>query len=107
MEILYSFFVALALTVLMFPLLKVYQLENYRIKNYLSRVLKFNFAFGDKNDLKSTKRLLRMIFCAFLLIFCIYILLDFCRLVVSSIFIKFGSFCYLSGGENGDVLLSF
>ena len=76
MEILYSFFVALALTILMFPLLKVYQLENYRIKNYLSRVLKFNFAFGDKNDLKFTKRILRMIFCAFLLIFCTFLRTD-------------------------------
>ncbi len=87
MEILYSFFVALALTILMFPLLKVYQLENYRIKNYLSRVLKFNFAFGDKNDLKFTKRILRMIFCAFLLIFCIYILI-FC--FIENVYVELG-----------------
>ena len=52
MDVLYSFFVALALTVLMFSLLKTYQLENYHIKKYLHRIIKFNIAFGDKNHIK-------------------------------------------------------
>ena len=77
MDVLYSFFVALALTVLMFSLLKTYQLENYRIKKYLHRIIKFNIAFGDKNHIKFTKRMLRMIFCVFLLIFIIFLLI-FC-----------------------------
>lgn len=57
MNFLYALLVSLALFGLSFPLIKVYQLENYRVKNFLKNVFKFNLSFGDKNRLVFTKRL--------------------------------------------------
>ncbi len=75
MGFLYGFCCALFFTFISMPLFKVYQLENYKIENYIKKVLKFNFAFGDKNRLIFTKRLKRCVFCDFLLIFLIFSLI--------------------------------
>lgn len=58
----------------MLPLIKVYQLENYKPKQYIKKVIKFNFAFGDKNKLKFTNRVKRLLIILFLLIFLIFFL---------------------------------
>lgn len=40
---------------------KIYQLDGYKIKSFLSSVFNFQFSFGDKNKLKFTKRMIRFI----------------------------------------------
>ena len=75
MNVLFAFLVAVAETFLMLPLLKTYQLENYRILNFIKRILKLNLGFGDKNSIKFTKRMIRAIFCDFLLIFVVFLLI--------------------------------
>ena len=75
MGFLYGFIYAVILIFISLPLFKTYQLEGYRVKNYIKKVLEFNFAFGDKNKIKFTKRLKRSIFCDFLSIFLIFSLI--------------------------------
>ena len=75
MGFLYGFIYAVILIFISLPLFKTYQLEGYRVKNYIKKVLGFNFAFGDKNKIKFTKRLKRSIFCDFLSIFLIFSLI--------------------------------
>ena len=75
MNFLFAFLVAVGLTGLSLPLFKIYQLENYRIANFLKRAVKFQLAFGDKNELKFTKRMIRMFFCTFFLIFTLFLLI--------------------------------
>lgn len=75
MNFLFAFLVAVGLTGLSLPLFKIYQLENYRIANFLKRAVKFQLAFGDKNELKYTKRMIRMLFCTFFLIFTLFLLI--------------------------------
>ena len=74
MSILSGFLFAIFLSILSSPLVKVYQLENYKPKNFLKRVFKFNIAFGDKNKINFTNRLKRFLFCDFLLIFVLFFL---------------------------------
>ena len=64
MTILSSFLYDIFLSVISLPLVKVYQLENYKPKNFLKRVFKFNIAFGNKNKINFTNRLKRFLFCA-------------------------------------------
>ena len=54
--------------------IKLFQLENYRVKNYINKVLKFDFAFGKKNKLNFTKRVNRLIFIDFLIKLTIFLL---------------------------------
>ncbi len=46
--------------------IKIFQLENYKIKNYLKIIIKKPFLFGDKSTLAFTKRIKRLIFIIFL-----------------------------------------
>lgn len=55
--------------------LKIYQLENYKLKNYIKNIMKFNFSFGNKNNLKFTNRVKRLIFCEFLFNFLIFLII--------------------------------
>ena len=87
MNFLYALLVSLALFGLSFPLIKVYQLENYRVKNFLKNVFKFNLSFGDKNRLVFTKRLKRMLFCHFFLIFVLFLLIFY---LIKNVYIELG-----------------
>ena len=64
---LYAFLVALCLTIIEFLFIKTFQLEGYKIDNYLLKVFKFQFAIGAKNKLVFTKRVIRLILCCFIL----------------------------------------
>lgn len=64
---LYAFLVALCLTIIEFLFIKTFQLEGYKIDNYLLKVFKFQFAIGVKNKLVFTKRVIRLILCCFIL----------------------------------------
>ena len=64
---LYAFLVALCLTIIEFLFIKTFQLEGYKIENYLLKVFKFQFAIGAKNKLVFTKRVIRLILCCFIL----------------------------------------
>lgn len=75
MAFLYGFLYAILLIILSIPVFKIYQLEGYRIKNCIKKVVKFNFGFGDKNKIIFTNRLKRSIFCDFLLIFFLFSLI--------------------------------
>ncbi len=57
--------------------IKIYQLENYKIKNYIKNIIKFNFCLGNKTKLKFTKRACRLIFSNFLISFSIFIIVFF------------------------------
>lgn len=59
--------------------LKLFQLEGYKIKNYIKKILKFEFAFGTKNKLILTNRAKRLIFSCFFLNFSCFLLI-FCFL---------------------------
>ena len=74
MKYLYVFLLSLCLTFVNLLYIKNFQLENYRIKNYLKNILKLNYCFGNKNNLKYTKRAKRTIFLCF---FCNYLLFLF------------------------------
>lgn len=75
MAFLAGFFYSVAMVLLSLPLIKVYQLENYKPLKFVSRVFKFNLAFGDKNKLVLTNRIKRYIFCEFLLFFVVFSLI--------------------------------
>lgn len=73
MKILYVLLLGGTLTILDLIYLKIFQLENYKIKKYIKNILKFNFSLGTKNNLKYTKRVQRAIL--FNLIFNFFIFL--------------------------------
>lgn len=75
MFLVYSLICTILISVCHLPMIKIYQLENYKIKNYLKKVLKFNFAIGDKNKLNFTKRIKRLIFINFFVFFAIFLLI--------------------------------
>ncbi len=74
MFVLYAFLIAIMITVLDLVFIKSYQLENYKVGNYLKKTIKFEFAFGDKTKLNFTKRIKRLIFIDFLLKFLIFLI---------------------------------
>ena len=61
---------------------RIFQLENYKIKNYLKKIIKINIFKYEKNKLKFTKRIKRQFFIDFLIKF----------LTVLIIFIFFNNF---------------
>lgn len=75
MAFLYGLIYAIVFILLSLPLFKVYQLEGYKVKNFIKKISHFNFAFGDKNKINFTKRLKRCIFCDFLIIFIVFSLI--------------------------------
>lgn len=100
MFVFYAFLVSVLICILSLVFLKTYQLEGYKIKKYLKKVKCFEFAWGTKNLLIFTKRIIRLIFCDFLLFFCVFLLffafikifwinfvLSLCMIVVSPIFV--------------------
>lgn len=74
MFVLYAFLVSVAFLLLSFIYLKTYQLEGYKLKKYIQKVKTFEFSLGSKNILVFTKRMIRLIFCVFLLFFCSFLL---------------------------------
>lgn len=75
MFVLYAFLVTIAFSGVSYIFVKLFQLENYRMSNYLKKVCKFDFAFGKKTPLVFTNRIKRLFFCIFLFNFCIFLLL--------------------------------
>lgn len=67
MFVLYALLVSLILTCLDLIYIKVFQLEGYKISNYIKKILKAEFSFGNKTPLVYTKRINRLIFFNFLL----------------------------------------
>lgn len=74
MFVLYSFIVAFVFCGVDFVYIKSYQLENYRVKNYVKNLVGFDFLKCDKNKLIFTNRIKRLIFCDFFLKFAIFLL---------------------------------
>lgn len=66
MFVLYSFFASILISGVDFLFFKTFQLENYKIKNYLRNTFNFNFSMGSKNKLKITKRIKRLMCVVFL-----------------------------------------
>lgn len=64
--------------------IKIYQLENYKIKKYIKNIIKFNFCINKKSKLKFTKRVCRLIFSNFFILFIIF----------ASVFNFFNNFLY-------------
>lgn len=65
MFVLVAFLFALMLTCLDLIFVKVFQLENYKVKNYIKKISKFDFSVGNKTPLVYTKRVNRLIFLNF------------------------------------------
>ena len=59
MFVLYAFLTAILLTGIGIFYLKMFQLENYKIKKYILKALKFEFGFGDKSVFVWTDRIKR------------------------------------------------
>lgn len=74
MFVLFAIIVSVCFAFLDLIYIKLFQLENYRVKNYINKVLRFDFAFGKKNKLNFTKRVNRLIFIDFLIKFAIFLL---------------------------------
>lgn len=93
MFVLYAFVCACVLSLLDLIYIKIFQLENYRIKNYLKKVFDFEIAFGKKNKLNFTKRIKRLIifdfFLNFLYFFLIFFLINNIYLIISLVFFGF------------------
>ena len=80
MKGLYILACACVLTIVQSVFLKSFQLENYNIKKYIKNILQFNFSFGNKNRLKYTKHVQRIILIIFLWnIFLSIFLILFCN----------------------------
>ena len=56
---------------------KSYQLNQYKIKNFMRDIILFQFSFGDKNKIVWTKRFLRFSILYFILSFGIFFLINF------------------------------
>lgn len=75
MAVVYSILCSLVISLLILPATKVYQLENYKIKKTLKKIISFDLANGDKNKLKFTNRIKRFLFCVFLVFFLIFLII--------------------------------
>ena len=93
MKILYALLLGALLTILDLIYIKIFQLENYKIKKYIKNILFFNFSLGKKNNLKYTKRVQRAILINFMYNFLIFlIILIFSKIIwlkISIIFLVF------------------
>lgn len=69
MFVLYAFLAAILFAGLDLIYIKTFQLENYKIKNYIKKAIKFEFSFGKKSRIVFTKRLKRLICIDFVLKF--------------------------------------
>lgn len=74
MFVLYAILIAGVFCLIDLIYIKVFQLENYRIKNYLKRICELNFAVGNKTKLVFTKRIKRLVFIDFLINFLIILM---------------------------------
>lgn len=74
MFVLYAFLVAVLFATLSMLFLKTYQLEGYDISKYIKKILRLDLSLGSKNFLVFTKRIIRLIFCVFLICFLFLIL---------------------------------
>ena len=74
MFVLYALLVTFAFTAIDLIYTKMFQLENYKIKNYFFKIINLQFAIGKKNCLVFTNRAKRLIFCEFLTNFAIFLL---------------------------------
>lgn len=74
MFVLVAFLFALMLTCLDLIFVKLFQLENYKVKNYIKKISKFDFSVGNKTPLVYTKRVNRLIFLSFLVNFTLFLL---------------------------------
>ncbi|MBP3431525.1 MAG: UDP-N-acetylmuramoyl-tripeptide--D-alanyl-D-alanine ligase [Clostridia bacterium] len=86
MFVLYAFLISLVFVTADLMFLKVYQLESYRIKNYIKKLKKMQLAFGGKTPLVFTNRIKRLVFCDFLLKFSIFLLFF---VLISNFWLKF------------------
>lgn len=97
MFVLYAFVCGLIFVFLDLMFFKVYQLESYRIKRYLKKVSKLQFAFGRKTPLIFTNRIKRLIFCDFFAKFLIFLMFfwlffNFWLFLIFGIFIIFSPY---------------
>ncbi len=69
MNFLYAILCTIVMLAWSYVQLKTYQLVGYNIPKFLDNTIKLNFAFGSKNALKFTKRMVRFV--------CLYILASF------------------------------
>ncbi len=74
MFVLYALIVAIIFVFLDLIFFKVFQLCGYNLKKYIKSVTNFNFSFGRKTPLIFTNRVKRLVFCDFLIKFCIFLL---------------------------------
>ena len=75
MFVLWSFLISILFCVIDLIYIKTFQLEGYKLKKFLQKAENLDFAFGRKTPLVFTKRVLRLIFCDFLIKFCVFMLL--------------------------------
>lgn len=89
MYLLYSTLVSILFTAVAIIFIKIYQLENYKIKNYLKTLFKNPFLLSDKSALVFTKRVNRLIFVVFLFnflyFFVVYYLIKNFYLIIPNI----------------------
>ncbi len=62
----YSLICSIIFTIFSIYFIKYFQLENYKIKNYLKNIIKNPLLFGDKSALAFTKRIKRLLIIIFL-----------------------------------------
>ena len=77
MFVLYAFLISAILTVFSLIFIKIYQLENYKIKKYFKKIVKNPIFRRDKNALNFTKRVKRLIFVVFLFNFLYFFVIFF------------------------------
>lgn len=75
MFVLYAILIGVVFCLIDLIYIKVYQLENYRVKNYLKKICALNYAVGNKTKLMFTKRIKRLIFIDFLIHFLIILII--------------------------------
>ncbi len=80
MSYFYAFLMSLVCLLWAYVYMKIYQLDGYKLTSFFDDVISFNFAFGDKNKLKFTKRLIRFI----ILYVCVIYMLNVLVFVFSS-----------------------
>ena len=74
MFVLYAFLICVLFVGLDTVFIKTFQLENYKIKKYISKAIRLQFAFGDKTSLVLTKRIKRLLIVDFCLKFACFLL---------------------------------
>jgi len=93
MFVVYALLTSLIFCAVSLIYMKLYQLENYKVENYMKKVLLGEFAFGRKNKLKYTKRVKRLIFSSFLLNFCGFLIVFcFCEQILLTFLLIFTLF---------------